>query len=66
MLEQCVTATIFVLFDNPNPNNKTQATAGWTAVPIARDIVMEMAPIIGEPSQNLNLTRKINNEIIIQ
>ncbi|PPR28951.1 MAG: Peptidoglycan synthase FtsI [Alphaproteobacteria bacterium MarineAlpha9_Bin1] len=57
---------IFILLDNPNPHKKPQATAGWTAVPIARDIVREMAPVVGEPGLNFNMTKNINKEAILQ
>ena len=51
---------IFVLLDSPNPDKKEQATAGWTAVPISRDIIKGIAPILAEPSVELNIGNNLN------
>ena len=51
---------IFVLLDSPNPDKKEQATAGWTAVPISRDIIKGISPILAEPSVELNIGNNLN------
>ena len=57
---------IFILLDEPNRDKKERSTAGWTAVPIAKEIVKEMAPVIGEPSTHVNLNSNLIQEIVLQ
>ena len=57
---------IFILLDEPNLHKNKESTAGWTAVPIAKEIIKEMAPVIGEPSKHVNLNNNLVQEIVLQ
>ncbi len=57
---------VVVVLDEPNVPDVKKRTAGWTVVPVARDIVKRVAPILGvRPvyKPDAKLVPKVKNEI---